>query len=146
MFWEIWNARNRWIFKGVPPQHSKITGNIALWINDRPCIPPAIKDLSKRIWPDNIELPTLYFDGANKDGLCGCGAWIKLENKDRYHMFWNGGVGSNNKVEIMELWSGILISYHLNLPSIHIYGDSKYTIDGISGRCGMQCSNSIGWV
>ena len=46
----------------------------------------------------------------------------------------------------MELWSGILISYHLNLPSIHIYGDSKYTIDGISGRCRMQCSNRVGWI
>ena len=46
----------------------------------------------------------------------------------------------------MALWSGILIAYHLKLPSIRIYGDSKYTIDGISGRNGMLCSFSVGWV
>lgn len=91
-------------------------------------------------------LSALYFDGECKEIICGCGAWIRLENNDHYHIHWNGGLGTNNKVEIMALWSGVHIYFHLNLSYIHIYGDSKIRIDGINDKTEMKINNCVGRV
>ena len=34
--------------------------------------------------PHQISLLAIYFDGAQKDGICGCGAWIKLSAVECY--------------------------------------------------------------
>lgn len=91
-------------------------------------------DLSNRIRPLEVKLPVIYFDGANVEGNCGCGAWIRLYNMDYYHIVWNGGLGTKNKSQIIAAWNGIMVVYFQKLPYIHVYGDSKYAVDGICGR------------
>lgn len=57
-------------------------------------------------------------DKARQQGpisyLLEWGCWLKQQGGNYGLMEWD-------------------LAYHLNLPSILIYGDSKYTIDGISG-------------
>ena len=102
--------------------------------------------MSYRLRPHCISIPALFFDGAQQNGICGCGAWLKLEGEERFHIIWNGGQGSNNKAEVMALWSGLLVAHHLGLPSIDIYGDSQLVIGSISGRTNLRVSNLSGWV
>lgn len=104
-----------------------------VWIQGQEQEIPITIDLSHRTRPHTISLPVVYFDGALSDGVCSCGAWIKLDNNDQYHMYWNGGKGTNNKEELLALWSGLWVSHNLSLQSINIYGDSKIIIDGICG-------------
>ena len=46
----------------------------------------------------------------------------------------------------MALWSGIMVAFHLQLSSIHIYSDSKFIIDGINGKCRMQGQHLSEWI
>jgi len=46
-----------------------------------------------------------------------------------YRTFSHGGRGTNTKVEAMALWGLLWFSYFLDIPSIHIHGDSKIIID-----------------
>ena len=63
----------------------------------------------------------------------GCGAWIKLSGHERIHMHWNGGLGSNNKAELMALWGGLFAAVNMELSEIHIYSDSAMIIGCIMG-------------
>lgn len=103
-------------------------------------------DGSHRIRPHEISIPAIFFDGACNEGITGCGAWIKLSRRERIHLHWNGGPGTNNKAEIMALWGGLLAAVNLNLTEVHIYGDSKLIIDCISGRQNMNNPGLHGWL
>lgn len=100
--------------------------------------------MSYRLRPHCISIPALFFDGAQQNGICSCGAWLKLEGEERFHIIWNRGQGSNNKAEVMALWSGLLVARHLGLPSIDIYGDSLLVIDGLSSRSNLRVSSFNG--
>ena len=77
---------------------------IKSWKDDCPPTVNTISDASHRIRPHGIVFPALYFDGAVVDGFTGCGAWIKISDRERIHIHWNGGPGTNNKAEIIALW------------------------------------------
>lgn len=91
VFWEIWCARNRLIFQDFLINISRIHGNILQWMWDRALPSPNLDDFSVRGRPHHISLPAIYFYGAQRDGLGGCGAWIKLAVDERFHIYWNGG-------------------------------------------------------
>lgn len=116
------------------------------WIDE--WTPSKVKtmDGSHRIRPHEISIPAIFFDGACNEGITGCGAWIKLSRRERIHLHWNGGPGTNNKAEIMALWGGLLAAVNLNLTEVHIYGDSKLIIDCISGRQNMNNPGLHGWL
>lgn len=106
---------------------------------DLSAIPPP-KDLSLRLRPSPVVLPADYFDGAEQQGICGCGAWSKLDHKEQYHIFWNGGPDTNTKAEILALWSLLWVAYNLQLKTLHMYGDAKSVIDGVNGLSNFQPS------
>lgn len=116
------------------------------WLQTPPAPDVNIKDLSVRYRPQEINIPALFFDGAQQEGVCGCRAWLKLENGKRYNISWNGGPGTNNKAELLALWSGLLVALHLEIPCIDIYRDSQVVIGGISGRTILRCPQLCGWV
>ena len=69
-----------------------------------------------------------------------------MEGEERFHVIWNEGQGSNNKAEVMALWSGLLVAHHLSIPILDIYGDSQIVIEAISGRENLRVTNLSGWV
>ena len=103
LVWEVWNGRNDLIFENRPFQIHNIYSKIMEWIEVRPISCQHIVDGSHRNKPHEIAIPAIFFDGASTDGNTGCGVWIKLSQRDRIHIYWNGGPGSKNKAEIMAL-------------------------------------------
>lgn len=144
--WEIWCNRNNLLFNEGRLDIFRMYTRILDWLHISPASDKVCWDLSIRIRAHCIQLPTVFFDGAQQEGVCGCGAWIQMEGGERYHIIWNGGPGTNNKAEIMALWSGLLVAHILMIPSIDIYGDSQIVIEGISGRASLRCTNLSGWV
>lgn len=134
LIWEIWLVCNMKFFEDEPLNLPCIYGAIMRRINGHEVIPPSIRDLSHRLRPHHMALPAVYFDGAARGGVCGCGAWIKMPDGDTVQIHWNGGRGSNNRAELLPLWSGLWMAKELGLLTIHVYGDFKIVIDGISGR------------
>ena len=80
------------------------------------------------------------------EGKIGCGAWIKLSHRERIHIFWNGGSGSNNKAKISALWGGLLAVVNLKLLNLSIYGDSKLVVDCIVGHINLNLLDLQGWI
>ena len=39
-----------------------------------------------------------------------------------------------------------MVAYHLEIPCIHVYGDSRIIIDGISGKSNLQGQHLKGWI
>ena len=75
----------------------------------------------------------------------GCGAWIKVSQRERFHIVWNGGWGTNTLVELMALWCGLIVAHNLKLQKLSIYGDSKMIIDTFLGNCPNSSISSHGW-
>lgn len=144
--WEIWCHRNNLLFNEGCLDIYRMYSNILVWLHSNPVPDKVCRDLSTRIRPPCIQLPAIFFDGAQQDGVCGCGAWIQTEGDERYHIIWNGSPGTNNKAEVMALWSGLLVAHILQFPCVDIYGDSRIVIDGISGKASLRCTNLSGWV
>lgn len=119
---------------------------IKTWVDNRPFQLPVVIDGSHRIRPHAIDIPAIFFDGAFVDGNIGCGVWIKLFDRERYHIFWNGGPGINNKAEIMALWGGLLAASNLQLQGVCIYGDSQLIIGWITNRFLMLSPQLQGWI
>lgn len=129
--WEIWLARNRLIFDNMDFHISHIDASIMRWIDERDLHFFGIVDGSHRIRPHEISIPTVFFDGACKDGIMGCGAWVKISGSERIHLHWNGGLGTNNKAEFMSIWGALVMVIKLRLTRPSFYGDSRLVVDCI---------------
>lgn len=106
---------------------------------------PCHKDASRRIRPHSISLPALFFHGACRGGVIGCGAWLKLSKEERIEICWNGGKGTNNLAELMAIWCGLLAAVNLELNDVSIYGDSKLIIDTMNGKASNSSITEHGW-
>lgn len=143
----MWLARNLSIFENKSFQAHRVFVAIKLWVEDGPRLfNDNVGDASHRIRAHEIGIPAIYFDGASANGLTSCGVWIKISDKERYHIYWNRGPGSNNKAEIMALWGGLLAATDLQLQDIHIYGDSQLIIGWITNSFHIYSPPLIGWI
>lgn len=115
-------------------------------MEDRPSPSATIQDCSIRIRPHLMATPAFYFDGACVDGLMGCGAWIKISQRERLHIHWNAGMGSNNKAELIALWWGLRIAVLLQIQDVHIYGDSQVVIGWVNRTMVMMRPDLQGWL
>ena len=146
LMWEVWLGRNKLIFENVPFQIPRIFSAILKWIEDRPMTIKPITDFCIRIRPHEVAIPSVYFDGACREGDMGCGSWIKLSQRERIHIHWNGGQGTNNKAEVIALWGGLRFAAYLQLQDIHVYGDSKIFIGWITNLASLIPTELQGWV
>lgn len=87
-----------------------IFATIMVWIENRPLPGQLTIDESHRNRPHEIAIPAIFFDGASADGFTGCGVWIKTAQKDRTHIFWNGGRDPTTKPK---LWPCGVLSWLL---------------------------------
>ena len=116
------------------------------WIGLRDESTTKTMDGSKQLRPHAISVPSLFFDGACQNGIMGCGAWIKLSSSDRFHISWNAGPGSNTRVELLALWSGLFVAHNPGIQNIHIYGDSKTIIHVINNDSSLLIPIAQGWI
>lgn len=143
--WEVWLARNRLVFENKAFDISHIYTSILRWIDELPKMTVMVIDGSHRIRPHEISIPAFFFDGACMDGIIGCGAWVKLSHRERIHLFWNGGTGSNNKAEFMAIWGALMAAINLKISNVNFYGDSKIVVDSIMGNIQLSNPGLQGW-
>lgn len=67
--------------------------------------PVVYKGPSRCVHLTNIwcSYPVGLFDGATSMNMCGSGAFIVIKCGHFYHFCWNGGRGSNPRVETVAL-------------------------------------------
>lgn len=91
-------------------------------------------------------MPKAFFDGAEHDGICGCGVLIIANEKNHYLIHWNGGRGSNSKAEVMALAGLLSFCLFLNLQSVSIFGDSRVLVDYVLGKNKILKPQLVGWL
>ena len=75
----------------------------------------------------------------------GCGSWLKLSEDERIEICWNGGKGTNNLAELMDIWCGLNAVVNLGLSGVSIYGDSKMVINTKIGKASNSSIFGHGW-
>jgi ribonuclease HI len=88
-----------------------------------------------------------WFDGsATGDSQNNSAGGVICINQN-YLIKWsfNTGVGTNNKAELMAVWTTLFLSKILNLQTIQIIGDSKLVIDWCNGSGSLHSRALEGW-
>lgn len=96
--------------------------------------------------PEHMVYPRAFLDEAAQNNICGHVVHIIMEDNLQYQIFWNGGKGSNIKVEAMALAGLLFICHFLNIQTLHIWGDSKVIIDHVSRKHHIKEQHLMGWM
>lgn len=91
-------------------------------------------------------MPRAFFDGAEQEGQRGCWVHIVVNETCNFQLFWNGGSGSNSKVEAMALAGLLHFCLFLNLQGVSIFGDSKVLVDSLCGKNFIRNPQLLGWI
>jgi ribonuclease HI len=88
-----------------------------------------------------------WFDGAaTADGTnSGAGGIISLNANTSFKWTFNTGAGTNNRVELLGVWTTLFLSLRLHITGIQIIGDSKLIIDWCNGIGSLQSLVLEGW-
>lgn len=91
-------------------------------------------------------LPRAFFDGAEQNGICGCGFLILADKDSLFSIHWNGGRGTNMLAEAMALAGLMSFCLFLNLQDVSIFGDSKVLVDYVAGKNTISKLHLMGWL
>jgi ribonuclease HI len=144
--WFIWLERNTSIFEGKAPLVNKVI------IRSFGALHTLVEKQVSLLLRSNIlmlplEYPLASFDGASKsDGTCsGAGGILQKSARMAYKWYFNCGIGSNTKVELIGAWTTLYIANILSLNKLQILGDSKVIIDWINLKGELCVSSLEGW-
>lgn len=93
-----------------------------------------------------IFYPASFFNGASQGNRCECGFSIAFSPEQAYWVHWGAGSGTNTGEEAMALWGLLWFTKYLNIPKIHIFGDSKIIIDYVMGYAKIYQPSLHGWL
>jgi ribonuclease HI len=144
--WFIWLERNTSVFEGKAPSVNRVIIRSfgALHIRVEKQAPLALRS-NRLLLP--LEYPLASFDGvAKSDGTCsGAGGILRESTRMAYKWFFNCGIGSNTKAELIGAWTTLFIANLLSLSKLQILGDSKVIIDWIKFKGELRVSSLEGW-
>jgi ribonuclease HI len=88
-----------------------------------------------------------WFDGeAQSSGNnCGAGGRIRISEHKSYKWFFNCGMGTNTKVELLGAWALLTLASRLSILEIHVQGDSKIIIEWLKGKGRLQVAALECW-
>lgn len=89
--WCLWRWRNDFIFKNKRSPLLDIFFNICALYEDIPLPSPMIKesqDIKSQKMPSSLR--RAFFDGAEQNGICGCGFHIVTDEDSSFSIHWNG--------------------------------------------------------
>ena len=87
-----------------------------------------------------------YFDGDQKNGLCGGGMLIKIKDKHIIKLKIGTGKGSNTILELIYSWGLLWFSILRGFLLTEVYGDSKIIIDWVNGKNDLHLLSLSGWM
>lgn len=130
--WEIWRARNANIFEAKCINTEDNISRIITWIGGRVTVQKAPR-IWGQIYTEHRPLfPARYFDGAEKNHICGCGVLLRINHNTQYKIHWNGGTNINTTMKVLALWSLVWAAQQLALDTIHVYGDCQDIIQHLN--------------
>ena len=86
-----------------------------------------------------------FFDGVVKDGICGVGYVLKINEDDHIKLRLNYNLHSNTKAELMALWCLLLFASSLGIDSIQIFGYLLVIIKWEKKLCSLQIISLHHW-
>lgn len=146
VFWFVWKWRNKRIFENGKEDFGHIYDKII------PFYSTILLDFPHQTRSQHISAtiqfsnPWAHFDGASKEGVCGCGVYLHMAKDMQYYIYWNGGMGTSNRAEAMALHGLLIFCTFLEIDSIHIYGDSKVIIEHVIGKLSIKNDSLMGWM
>ena len=146
VYWALWRHRNSIIFEDSKPSASEIFR----WIVHLFSLYPIQQAKHKKV---RDHAPTLLsrhiavgtFDGAAQGELSGGGGTISLVDGKIYHFKVGLGKGTNNRAELLSLWSLLWIARTLHISELEILGDSKLIIDWVNGKNSLRQVALLHW-
>jgi ribonuclease HI len=144
--WQIWIERNKAIFEDRPPSLPVVVHRIMASFHWQPSTvkPFPLKACDFKM----AEGYTLAcFDGAAlSNGLCcGAGGIFKNHPTRITKWFFNCGVGTNTKAELLGLWASLTLASFWSINHLHVLGDSRVIIDWITQKCKLHSVHIEGW-
>jgi ribonuclease HI len=82
---------------------------------------------------------------VDRGSNCGAGGTIFCSDLTNYRWHFNGGDGTNTKVELLGMWASLFLSKKLDIQYIQLIGDSKIVIDWLKKKGNLQAINIEGW-
>ena len=140
--WHIWLTRNRCIFEDLQPDIYSIVLTIK---NQLLLFPVKVQNkLHRRTirTAPILSFPAGFFDGASTNNVGGVCVQLLLSNEHYFCFKLGVSLSTNNRVELLELWTLLHCVNHMGLPSLLIHGDSvviinwfKLTLLSLDGWC-----------
>jgi len=107
---------------------------------------------SKKMRKTKVYLPpvttiqsTGTFDGAAQLGICGGGGTITLQDGRIFHYMVGLGNGTNNRAELLSLWTLLWIAKRLECTKLQVYGDSLAIIDWVNQKASIRNTALTHW-
>lgn len=133
VYWGIWIHINRSIFKDKTMTPQLIAANFVAIANHVVVIQklPQARFLVQEAIDKSF--PWGYFDGATQGEPIVCGAWalLYLDEGHFFRLRWGLGEGTNNKVELLDLYMLLIFAYENGVQRIQIFGDLMFIINWI---------------
>jgi ribonuclease HI len=89
-----------------------------------------------------------FFDGASQceGSKCGAGVILKFPELGFYSLKLNCGPRTNNRGELLALWSILFFAHFKEIKILQMVGDSKVIVDWFSFKNNLQVSNLQHWM
>jgi hypothetical protein len=144
--WHIWNERNHTLFEeGTPSAQKVVFKTISALKLHGSRIKSTFTRPQKMVVP--VDKAVAWFDGAaqQKEGICGAGGKIVINNSTSYSWTFNCGKGSNTKAELLGAWASLILASRLSLQDLLMLGDSRIVIDWLNKRGAIQVAALESW-
>ena len=79
------------------------------------------------------KFPWWFFDGACKEGICGCGIILNISNNHAFHMQLGAWTGTNTRAEMLAMWGLFDFAKKNDFQRIQIAGDSMVIVKWFQG-------------
>jgi ribonuclease HI len=140
MITNIWWERNNVVFKDktVSPE---VTTTLSLTQAEEFKTEPRSRK-QRFIVPPPIDytIPWGYFDGASQGHPPACGVRVVLFiiHSHYIHIRYSPGGRTNNRAELIALWTLLETTKEKNMTKLQVFGDSKLVIDWARGQNNIQ--------
>jgi ribonuclease HI len=144
--WFLWLERNNLLFNNESILPQVVAFKSVVFFNAS--VRPQKSNSQYRIKrPPQIHQLVGWFDGASTaDGSnSGAGGVFSLNANISFKWTFNTGVGTNNRAELLGMWTTLYLSLRLHITGIQIIGDSKLIIDWCNGSERLQSLVLEGW-
>lgn len=146
LLWEVWKNRNRSVFDHKSCSASQVAYWTCAWVKDYCCI-------RRRGTTSHLKYPVFdpccsvgYFDGAQKDLMCGAGMVIHIKRGHSLRLWIRAGHGTNTQAELLALWDLLWCANPRGIQFLQVVGDSSVIINWILGISDLHVLHLKHWM